>query len=208
MRARPDEEGFTLIEALVALALGVAVVAVVLSTLRIAAGMAARAVASAAEVDGFARAGALLAGEARHALAWRDAQGKPVFAGQPQDLRFAALSRGGLGPVVVRLTLVPGGDGSDLIRAEAPVLASGAPGPFAAGQGIWHAPGAWQFRYLDAKRQWRRDWQGPDLPRAFGLVALNAPQTVELAASFPALIAADCATGPGSGCSLDAGVFP
>lgn len=208
MKACPDEDGFTLIEALVALALGVAVVAVVLSTLRIASGGAARSVAVAAEVESFARAGALLAGDARHALALRDARGAAIFAGQPQSLTFVALPRSGAGPVMLRFVLVPGGDGSDLIRAEAAVLATGDPGPFGAGLAIWHGPGAWEFRYLDAKGQWRRDWSGPQMPQAFGLAARNAPQTVELVASFPALIEPDCATGPGPGCSLLAGVFP
>ena len=62
------EEGVTLVEALVALVLGAAVLAAVLSTVRIAAKGADRARAASADAEGFARAGAILAGDAAHAV--------------------------------------------------------------------------------------------------------------------------------------------
>lgn len=204
-----DEDGFTLIEALIALTLGVSVITVVLSTLHIASNGAARAVAVAAEAETFARAGAVLAGDATHALRLRDARGEVIFTGQPLRVSFAATPRfAAATPVVLRYELRPALDGTDLVRAEAALLAEGSPGPFGTGQVIWHGQGPWELRYLDDKTTWRRDWGGKDLPRAFGLVALNAPQAVELAGVLPALIEPDCALGPGPKCSLPAEVFP
>ena len=203
-----DEDGFTLIEALVALALGVSVVAVVLSTLHMASNGAAKAVRVAAEVEGFARAGAVLAGDARHGLRLADGRGALVFQGQPLRVMFPALPRDGGGPVVLDYAWRPALGGSDLTRVEAAVLAEGAAGPFGQAQTIFHANGPWEFRYLDAKGIWRREWAAPGLPRAFGLVALAAPQSVELVAEFPDLAEPDCALGPGPACSLLAEVFP
>ena len=202
-----DEAGFTLIEALVALALGVSVVAVVLSTLHIASNGATRAVSVAAEAEGFARAGAVLAGDARHSLLLRDGRGDVVFHGTPQNVTFPAVARFGGGPVVLKFDLRPAVASTDLTRSEAVWLAEG-PGPMGLGQNVWHGPGPWEFRYLDDKGAWLREWTAKGLPRAFGLVALTAPQAVELVAAFPDLMEPDCALGPGPYCSLAAGVFP
>lgn len=203
------EAGFTLIEALVALALGMAVVVVVLSTLRIASNGAARAVAVAEQVESFARTGAILAGDARHGLLVRTAAGAVLFDGQAQSVIFPYVARFTQSmPSVLRFSLVPAQGGSDLTRAEAVLLAQGATGPWSADQTLWHAPGPWEFRYLDAAGTWQRAWSAPDLPRAFGLVALAAPQAVELVAAFPDLIEADCALGPGPDCRLAPEVFP
>lgn len=204
-----DEDGFTLIEALIALALGVSVVAVVLSTLHIASNGATRAVAVAAEAEAFARAGSVLAGDAMHALKLRDARGAVIFQGKPLAVSFPATPRfAGTAPLVLRYYLRPAVDGTDLVRSEAVLLAEGSPGPAGAGQTVWHGAGQWEMRYLDDKSNWRRDWSGADLPRAFGLVALNAPLTVELVGAFPALIEPECALGPGPNCSLPAEAFP
>ncbi len=202
-----SEEGFTLIEALLALALGVSVVAVVLSTLHVASNGATKAVSVAAEAEGFARAGVVLAGDARHGLLMRDARGVVIFHGQPQSVTFPSVARFGGAPAVLEFDLRPAVTGTDLTRAEAVMLAEG-PGPMGPGQPIWRGPGAWEFRYLDDKGAWLREWTAQDLPRAFGLVSLNAPQAVELVAAFPDLMEPDCALGPGPKCSLDAGVFP
>lgn len=199
------EAGFTLIEALVALVLGVAVVGLVLSTLKAASAGARRAQAVAAETEAFARAAQVLAGDAGHALMVPAAL---TVQGGPRDLRFAALPRDGGAPLALAYGLGPGpGGDSLLIRAEAPVLARGI-GGFGPGVTIWQAPGPWELRYLDPRGRWLRDWRGPDLPRAFGLVALAAPQVVELVAEFPALMPPACARGPGPDCPLPAGVFP
>lgn len=204
---RVDEDGFTLIEALVALALGVSVVAVVLSTLHVASNGAAKAVSVAAEAEGFARAGVVLAGDARHGLLMRDGRGAVIFHGQPQSVIFPSAARSGGTPVVLEFDLRPAVAGTDLTRAEAVMLAE-APGPMGLGQPIWRGPGAWEFRYLDDKGAWLREWTAQGLPRAFGLISLNAPQAVELVAAFPDLMEPDCALGPGPKCSLAAGVFP
>jgi len=203
------EAGFTLIEALVALALGVAVVVVVLSTLHIASNGAARVVAAAEQAEAFARTGAILAGDAQHGLLVRTASGAVLFDGQAQSLTFPAMARFTTGtPSALRFALMPAQDGTDLTRAEAVLLAKGATGPWSAPQPIWHAAGPWEFRYLDAAGTWARQWAAPDLPRAFGLVSLAAPQAVELVAAFPDLIEADCALGPNPDCRLAAEVFP
>lgn len=203
------EAGFTLIEALVALALGLAVVVVVLSTLHIASNGAARAVAAASQAESFARTGSILAGDAQHGLRVRDAAGAVLFDGQAHSLTFPYMARFSLGtPALLQYDLVPAQGGTDLMRAEAVLLAQAATGPLGQAQPIWHAPGLWEFRYLDTDGTWQRDWSGPDLPRAFGLVALTAPQAVELVAAFPDLIEADCALGPGPACHLAAEVFP
>ncbi len=210
MSTRPDPEaGFTLIEALVALSLGVAVVVVVLSTLHIASNGAARAVSTAAQAESFARAGAILAGDAQHGLRVRDGAGAVLFDGQAQSLSFPYTARFAAGtPALLRYDLVSAEGGTDLLRAEAVLLAQGAAGPFAPAQPIWHGAGLWEFRYLDAAGGWQREWSDPDPPRAFGLVSLIAPQAVELVASFPDLIEAECALGPSPDCSLPAEVFP
>ena len=203
------EAGSTLIEALVALSLGVAVVVVVLSTLHIASNGAARAVSAAAQAESFARAGAILAGDAQHGLRVRDGTGAVLFDGQAQSLNFPYMSRFTPGtPALLRYALVPAQGGTDLTRAEAVLLAQGAAGPFAAAQPIWHGAGLWEFRYLNAAGAWQRDWSDPDPPHAFGLVSLNAPQAVELVATFPDLIEAECALGPTPDCRLPAEVFP
>jgi type II secretory pathway pseudopilin PulG len=202
-----DEDGFTLIEALVALALGVSVVAVVLSTLHIASNGATKAVSVAAEAESFARAGSVLASDARHGLLLRNGRGDVVFTGKPQSTTFPAVSRFGGARMVLEFDLRPAVDATDLTRSEAVWLAEGA-GPMGLGQPIWRGPGAWEFRYLDDKGAWLREWTAQGLPRAFGLVSLTAPQTVELVAAFPDLMEPDCALGPGPKCSLSAEVFP
>lgn len=204
-----DEAGFTLIEALVALALGVAVVAVVLSTLHIASTGATRAVTVAAEAEAFARAGSVLAGDAQHGLLVRDASGAAQFQGHPRSLTFPAMARFHPGErIILRFDLSADGAGSDLMRTEQVLLAQGASGPATAPQPIWRGAGVWEFRYLGPDGSWLREWTQLDPPRAFGLVSVAAPQAVELVAAFPDLIEAACALGPGPDCRLDPVIFP
>ena len=204
-----DEAGFTLIEALVALTLGVSVATIALSTLHIASNGASRSVSVAAEAEAFARAGAVLSEDALHALKLRNARGEVIFRGQPTVVSFPATSLfGGSSPVVLRYDLRSGVDFTDLVRSEAALLSGGAPGQFGASQTVWHGAGQWELRYLDDKTTWRRDWSEPGLPRAFGLVSLNASQALELVGAFPLLIETYCALGPGPQCSLPEEVFP
>ena len=202
------EAGFTLIEALVAMALGMAVVVIVLSTLQIASKGSSRAVRVASEAESFARAGAILAGDAQHAMMVLDRSGAVLFEGQAQTLMFPYMARFAHGtPALLQYVLVPTKGGTDLMRAEAVLLEQGDTGPFAPAQPLWHAPGQWEFRYLNKDGTWQQDWTEPDLPRAFGLVALDTPDAVELVASFPDLIEVECALGTGTNCRLSAEVF-
>ena len=204
-----NEEGFTVIEALIALSLGVSVISVVLSTLHIASNAAKRAVAVAAEAEEFARAGSVLAGDALHALKLRDSRGELIFTGQPLAVSFPATPRlPGAAPLVLRYDLRPAPDGIDLVRSETVLLAGGAPGPTSAGLTVWLGFGKWELRYLDDSSVWRRDWMVDGMPRAIGLVALNAPQRVELVGAFLQIVEPECALGPGPMCSLSEEVFP
>lgn len=193
-----DEAGFTLIEALVALALGAMVVSAVLSTLHVAAAGAARAARATTEAEDFARAGTTLAADAAHAIWVDDGFGHPVFLGTsfavdlPQLPRPMATPRP---PAVVeyrieagRLTRTDRGEGQ-------PVT-------------IWQAPGALEFRFLDEAGDWQRDWTAKDrLPRAFA-VTDPAAETPELVAALPDLLPLACARGPGPDCPLKPGDFP
>jgi hypothetical protein len=204
------EAGFTLIEALVALALGVSVVMVVLSTVRIAAVSARLAAQSQSDAEAFSRAGALLAGDAVHAVKLR-VQGKDLFfTGQEREVVFAALPRPGdppHDPVALRYTLRDADGGMDLLRATAPLLDSGKAGIFGPGVAVWHGAQRAEFRYLGAAGDWDRGWSDPAaLPRAFGIAALNGSRP-QLIAQFPDLIEADCAQGPSAACSVPAEAF-
>lgn len=209
------EDGFTLIEALVALALGVMVVAVVLSTVKTAALAASRSRAAVSDAEGFARAGTILAGDALHALRWTGDDGALFFKGAPNSVIFAQTPRptgraDGLPrpPVALRYELRPEAGGMGLWRAEAVLQPGGGAGQFAAAVAIWHSGAGEEFRYLDPAGQWLRNWTDTAaLPRAFGLADPVQGQPPQLVAAFPDLIDADCATGAGPRCSLPAEAF-
>jgi type II secretory pathway pseudopilin PulG len=203
------EEGFTLIEALVALVLGAMVVAAVLSTVRIAAAGSARARAATADAEGFARAGTVLAGDAAHAFWVQDAEGRVVFAGQSdaatwpmvaRELEPAALP---LGPVMVVYAIVSRSDGAVLTRAEAQIGAdAGAAVP------VWAVPGRLAFRYLDAAGVWQAEWSDRSrLPRAVA-VADPGDDVPRQVAALPDLLPFACAAGPDPECPLPAEAFP
>lgn len=210
------EDGFTLIEALVALALGVMVVAVVLSTVKTAALAASRSRAAVSDAEGFARAGTILAGDALHALRWTGDDGNLFFEGGPTVVTFAQTPRPagrakGLPrpPVALRYELRPEAGGTGLWRAEAVLQPDRGAGQFAEAVAIWHSGAAGEeFRYLDPAGQWLRNWtDAAALPRAFGLADPVQGQPPQLVAAFPDLIDADCATGAGPRCSLLAEAF-
>lgn len=206
------EEGFTLVEALVALALGAMVLAAVLATVRVAAKGADRARSTAADVEGAARAGTILAGDAAHALWIGDDAGRALFSGGPAEMMLPELPRllgkAGLPPppvaVVYRIRPVAGGQA--LTRAEAPLAGrvAGAPGPAIV---LWTVPDRIEFRYLDTDGAWLRDWTRADaLPRAIAL-AQPGGGAPRLVAELPDLLPLACAAGPGAGCPLSAEAF-
>ena len=142
---RAAEGGFTLIEVLAALALGLVVMGLVTSTLQGAAGQLSRARTAAGEADAYARAADLLEQEAAHAVALPDA-----FQPAARSVSFAMTTREGA-TVVHRFTL-----GAALTLAEAPVIGD-KPGVFGAERLVWQPPGeGWAFRYLGPKG-WQAD---------------------------------------------------
>lgn len=196
------EDGFTLVEALVALVLGAAVLAAVLSTVKIAAKGAERARVASADAENFARAGAIMAGDAAHAVWIGDGEGRPRFLGQPDTVELPQMARPLVpmsmpkGPVSVVYHIVGQGAVTVLTRTE-----GGRP------VALWHTPGRLEFRFLDAKGAWQRGWEDTQaLPRAFA-VADPGEGTPRLVAEIPALLPMACAAGPGPACPLPAEAF-
>lgn len=200
MTARP-EAGFTLIEALVSLALGAVVMMSVLTAVKLAGSTASRLAASAATDEALSRFGDLLAGDAAHALALPVTAGGKVFEGSAQAARFAMLPRPRPGetdpdPVFVTYRL-GGGTAGHVDRSETPF-----------GQAETDAVAVWEplqplaFRYLDARGKWLDRWADPNaMPRALGLVVgPDRSARPALAGSFLPLIALVCTDGA-SGCA-------
>ncbi len=206
-----QESGFTLIEALVALALGVFVVMVVLSTVRIASVSATRAARAQSETEAFSQAASVMDGDAQHAVKLRDTAGDVIFSGQPQDVMFPAISRDTTAPdavVALSYTLRSTSGGVDLLRAEAPLLDSGKPGIFEPAFTLWHGNGRLEFRFLDNAGEWQSQWSVQSgLPKAFGIAAPGGTEP-QLVATFPDLIEAACSLGPSDACALPAEEFP
>ena len=206
------EDGFTLVEALVALVLGAMVLSAVLSTVRVAALGAARERMATSDAEGFARAGTILSGDAAHALWIGDDAGRPVFLGRSDEIDLPQAPRqatsGGMvrPPVMVVYRIRPGTRGAILTRAEAP-MAGGAIGGAAEPVVLWQAAGRLEFRFLDARGGWLRDWTARDaMPRALAVTdpALEVPQLV---AALPDLVPLACASGPGPACPLPREAF-
>lgn len=207
------EDGFTLVEALVALVLGAMVLGAVLSTVKIASLGAARARTASMEAEAFARAGTVLAGDAAHALFLGDDEGRPLFEGRPDSLMLPEQPRnlGAPGlpapPVAVIYRLQSRPAGGLLTRAEAPIAGrqAGAAGPAVP---IWQAATRLEFRYLDDSGTWLADWTDRHrLPRAFALADPGEGRP-ELVAALPALLPMACASGPGPACPLPMEQFP
>ena len=218
MSTARSEAGFTLVEALVALLLGAMVVSVVLSTVKIGAAAARRAEAAGQGADAFARAGAIIAGDALHARSLAAPEG-PLFTGGPRAVTFAAAPRPAPGdgpfpaaPVLLRYDLRHDPDGSTLLRAQAPLDADNRPGAFAAPVTLWRAVGPAEFRYLDAQGRWRPQWdparQARAMPRAIAVVTQGDGALPRLVGLIPDLVEPACALGPGAGCTLPAEAFP
>lgn len=184
-----SEEGFTLVETLVALALGAMVVAAVLSTVKVAANGARRAGEATASAEDLARAAAMLRGDADHAVYLADALGRASFIGQAAAMDLPQRPRDGAAPRVVQYRLEPDAGDTRLTRD---------------GIEIWRAPGEMGFRYLAPSGQWQTDWALPGLPDGF---ALWERGTEVLATPLPDLLPLSCSLGPGPACPLDAGDF-
>lgn len=204
-----NERGFTLIETLIALAIGSSVVAVVLSTLRTTSEMATRSVAVANEAEEFSRTGTILAGDIWHSKRLRDGSGRLIFVGKSNKVSFPSTARfPAEGSLLIEYRLRLADGGTDLVRSNAILLSEGGHGPLTAEQIIWHGPGTWEFHYLDNNTTWHREWTDSNLPRALSLVDLADPGSAKLVANFPMSIEPECAMGPGPNCSLPPEVFP
>jgi len=204
------EAGFTLIEALVALALGAMVVTLALSSLRAAGGILAGFASRGAQTEALARAGTILSGDTLHAPLIRDDAGALFFAGSSTEAIFAQAARptaGWPGLSAVRLTLAPSGADIALLRSEAPLGPAGS-GAWSAPVQLWQAPDIAGLRYLDAAGRWIADWRGDTLPRALGVALAGGAPFPVLVAEFPALIEPGCAAQPPAPCSLRAEAAP
>lgn len=192
MNARP-EAGFTLIEALVSLALGAVVLVSVLTAVRLAGSTASRLADSAAADEAISRFGDLLTGDAAHSIALPVSPDGWVFEGTTQVVRFAILPRPLPGetdqdPAFVTYRLSGGASGI-VKRSETPF-----------GQAEANAIPVWEplqplaFRYLDGRGKWLDRWDSPSrMPRALGLtVGTNRSARPILAASFFPLLALFC----------------
>ncbi len=207
------EEGFTLIEALVALALGAMVLASVLSTVKVAAQGAERARVATADAESFARAGTILAGDAAHALFVGNDAGHPLFLGRSDEVMLPEVPRDpgpqGMprGAIAVVYHIAQGTHGAVLTRTEAPLI-NGRIGDMGPQASLWQTPGRLEFRFLDAGGSWQREWTSrTELPRALA-VADPGEGTPRLASALPDLLPMACATGPGPACPLAAEDFP
>lgn len=202
----PDgEDGFTLIEALVALALGALVVTLTLSAVQVAGSVLKGLHTRIAAAESLARTGAILAEDTLHALRWRDASGKLIFLGTADAAIFAQSARPTTtwrGASLVRLSVERDGAGRALYRSEAPLDAAG-PGQWQAPVLLRRAPDIVGLRYLDADGRWRSEWSETGMmPRALAIALAPEGALPALVAEFPPLIEPDCALGQPDRCSL------
>ncbi len=199
------EAGFSLIEALVALALGALVVTLTLSTVQVAGAVLKGLQGRMATSESLARVGATLSQDALHALLWRDPAGKLVFQGNSQVAIFAQAARPTApwrGASLVRLSVEQRGTaGAALYRSEAP-LDSGGPGQWQTPVLLRQGPDVLGLRYLGLDGRWRPDWSGPGMPRALAVALAPEGTFPALVAEFPPLIEAECTLGLADRCSL------
>lgn len=193
---REDEAGFSLIEALVALALGAVVMATVLTTVKTGADMATRLVRSGQQDDALSQVADLLTGDVQHALGLALTADGALVIGDGQSLRFAMLPRPQMdapdaGPVIVTYRVEPGPP-SHLTRVETPVQAGQA-----VTATVWDSDRPMQFVYLDGRSHWQSQWRTPALPpRAIGLaIGSGQNESPQIAAAFLPLLPIGCAAG-------------
>jgi prepilin-type N-terminal cleavage/methylation domain-containing protein len=211
MTARPTckrlvgEDGFTLIEALVALALGALVVTLTLSAVQVAGSVLKGLHSRITAAESLARTGAILAQDTLHALRWRDTSGNLIFLGTADAAIFAQSARPTApwrGASLVRLSVERDRVGGiSLYRSEAPLDAAG-PGQWQAPVLLRRAPDIVGLRYLDADGRWQFDWSETGMPRAIAVALAPEGAIPALVAEFPPLIEPDCALGQPNRCSL------
>lgn len=199
------EDGFTLIEALVSLALGALVVTLTLTSVQMA-GSALKAMNDRmAGAEALARTGAILAQDTLHALRWSDASGKELFRGTPDQATFVQSARPTAqwqGASLVQLSIERAGkDDISLYRREAPLDENGS-GQWLAPVLLRHASDVVGLRYLDAEGRWHSNWSGAGLPIALAIALAPEGPIPALVAEFPDLIERDCALNRPDRCSL------
>ena len=205
------EDGFTLIEALVALALGALVVTLTLSAVQVAGSVLKGLHSRITAAEALARTGAILAQDTLHALRWRDASGNLIFLGMADVAVFAQSARPTAqwrGASLVRLSVERNGAGERVLyRSEAPLDATG-PGQWQAPVLLRRAPDVLGLRYLDAEGSWHSDWAGTGMPMALAVALSPEGALPALVAEFPPLIEPDCAQGQPYRCSLPLEAMP
>jgi prepilin-type N-terminal cleavage/methylation domain-containing protein len=202
------EAGFSLIEALVALALGAVVMAAVLGTVRTGADLATRFVRSGQQDEALSRLADLITGDVQHAIGLSVTHDGALLLGDGQSLRFAMLPRPQIGdsdPEPVLITYrVATGTPMRLTRSEAP-LDKGQPRVAT----VWEIDRPLRFVYLDGRNRWQSQWRTPAIaPRAVGLaVGAGQGDAPQIAAAFLPLLPIACAGGAtsASGCALTGG---
>lgn len=210
-RQTRGEDGFTLIEALVSLALGALVVTLTLTSVQMA-GSALKAMNDRmASAESLARTGAILAQDSLHALRWRDASGKEIFLGTVDQAIFVQSARPTdpwRGASLMQLSIErTGGKDISLYRREAPLDDQG-PGQWLAPVLLRHASDIVGLRYLDAQGRWQSRWSGAGMPRARAVALAPEGPIPALIAEFPQLVERDCALGQPDRCSLAPEVRP
>lgn len=202
---RRGEDGFTLIEALVSLALGALVVTLTLTSVQMAGSVLETMRDRMATAEALARTGAILAQDSLHALRWRDATGKELFLGTPDQAIFVQSARPTApwrGASLVQLSIErAGGEDIALYRREAPLDDNG-PGQWLAPVLLRRAADIVGLRYLDTQGRWQSHWSGVGLPRALAIALAPEGPVPALVAEFPPLVERDCALNQPDRCSL------
>ncbi len=205
------EKGFTLIEALVALALGALVVSLTLSAVQMSGFVLKGFHSRMAATESLTRTGAILAQDTLHALRWHDASGNLIFLGKADSAIFVQSARPTSpwrGASLVRLSVEHDRAGAaSLYRSEAPIDVAG-PGEWQAPVLLRHSPDVLGLSYLNSDGHWQSDWNETGMPRALAIVLAPEQAIPALVAEFPALIEPDCAQGLPDRCSLSPEVRP
>ncbi len=204
-----SEHGFTLIEALVALALGAVVMTAVLTMVKLGSATAARLAKAADTDEAVARMGDLLAGDAAHALAIAVTPDGLVFSGDAQSVRFAMLPRPrpdsvDPDPVIVAYHVM-GGTYARISRSETALgQTEGKVMP------VWDVAQPVALRYLDERGKWQSRWSDTEVfPRALGfVVGSDKSARPVIAGAFLPLVSPECVAAGAEDCPAGIGGVP